>query len=61
MTKAVPDILARIVDHKAQELKQVTVSRSVLDQQAERASKDRRDFAGGLKARRPAIIAESWI
>lgn len=58
MTKAVPDILARIVEHKTHELQQAHVARSVLETLAESAARERRDFAGALRAKSPAIIAE---
>lgn len=58
MTTAVPDILARIVDHKHAELEQKTIAMAELRRQAEARLSDRRDFAAALKSKRIAIIAE---
>jgi len=58
MTKAVPDILARIVDHKRHELAGATVSRDALERQAAGQVTGRRDFVASLRAHQPAIIAE---
>ena len=58
MTTAVPDILARIVAHKKAELEQANMSLPELEQRAEAAAADRRDFAAALRSRRPAMIAE---
>jgi indole-3-glycerol phosphate synthase len=57
MVKAVPDILARIVDHKRAELPELRARRADLEKRA-LARKDRRDFHSALAARSPAIIAE---
>jgi len=57
MAVAVPDILARIVDHKRSQLARVSAQRADL----ERRAADRtaaRDFRGALVASPPAIIAE---
>ena len=55
MVKAIPDILARIVEHKRSAL-----SRRVegLEARAEESISSRRDFEGALRLRQPAIIAE---
>jgi indole-3-glycerol phosphate synthase len=58
MINTVPDILARIVDHKALELKQAAPERSVLERRAEELNSGRRDFAGSLRSKPVAIIAE---
>jgi len=58
MTSAVPDILARIVAHKQQELAVAAVSIGDLEVLALEQNAGRRDFAAALQARRPAIIAE---
>ena len=55
MVKAIPSILAQIVEHKKLEL----ASRDPgVEQMAEKATAGRRDFAAALTARQPAIIAE---
>lgn len=58
MTKVIPGILARIVDHKALELRDSKVAVQELENRAADAVKTRRNFAAGLRGRRPAIIAE---
>src|SRR5260370_1443547 len=55
MVKAVPDILARIVDQKKAGQRRVTPQ---LESDAERSIVGRRDFAAALKQSKPAIIAE---
>ena len=55
MVKAVPDILARIVDQKKAEARRITPE---LESDAERSIAVRRDFAGALTRTSPAIIAE---
>jgi indole-3-glycerol phosphate synthase len=55
MVKAVPDILARIVDQKKAEARRITPE---LESDAERSIAGRRDFAGALTKTSPAIIAE---
>lgn len=55
MVKAVPDILARIVEQKKTEPRSVTPQ---LEADAERAISGRHDFAGALERNTPAIIAE---
>src|SRR5260370_25360153 len=58
MINTVPDILARIVDHKALEMKQAAAGRSVLERRAEERTPTRRDFAASLKSKPVAVIAE---
>ena len=55
MVKAIPDILAQIVEQKKQDL-----ARRVdgIELQAEASINGRRDFAGALTSRAPALIAE---
>ena len=55
MLKAIPDILAQIVERKKQELGQRLDG---LKRRAEESISGRRDFAAALTQRRPAIIAE---
>jgi len=57
MVKAVPDILARIVDHKRAELAEAQSRRGELEKRAV-DRRDVRDFQGALTARQPAFIAE---
>jgi len=57
MVRAVPDILARIVEHKRAELVRDSPRRGELERRAaDRA--DYRDFRGALTARPPSIIGE---
>jgi indole-3-glycerol phosphate synthase len=58
MTTAVPDILARIVEHKKSELERPRVTLPELERRAEAAALRRRDFASALQSESPAIIAE---
>jgi indole-3-glycerol phosphate synthase len=58
LTPATPDILARIVSRKQEELRAAAISASELRAAAEAATVDRRDFAAALKTKRPAIISE---
>ncbi len=58
MTGSVPDILARIVEHKRTELAAAIVTRGELEELARESIPLRRDFRGALAARRPALIAE---
>lgn len=58
MTSAVPDILARIVEHKKAELEQAQTPLAELERRAADAAASRRDFAQALRSQRPAIIAE---
>src|SRR5438477_202538 len=55
MVKAVPDILARIIDDKKSELKRRDPG---IDQKAQASIATRRPFAAALTAIQPAIIAE---
>ena len=57
MAQAVPDILARIVAHKREELARAQVPRDEWERLAERAAADRRDFLAAIR-RGPVIIAE---
>jgi len=57
MVRAVPDILARIVEHKRAELVQDRARRGELERRASDRS-DYRDFRKALTARVPAIIGE---
>jgi len=57
MVRAVPDILARIVEHKRSELVHDSARRGELDRRAE-ARADHRDFRRALTAHPPAIIGE---
>src|SRR5438045_1166690 len=57
MVHAVPDILARIVDHKRVELSQNVSRRGELERRAADRT-DHRDFRAGLVSKKPAIIAE---
>jgi indole-3-glycerol phosphate synthase len=58
MVKAVPDILARIVDHKRRELDEISVPRGEVERWAAQRVDERRDFKAALLARPRAIIAE---
>src|SRR5688572_9304663 len=58
MTSAVPDILARIVEHKKAELERVQTPLAELERRAEAAVAGRRDFAQALRSKSPAIISE---
>src|SRR6202021_157695 len=55
MLKALPDILATIVEQKKLDL---AVREPDVEERAERSIAQRRDFLGALTARQPAIIAE---
>jgi indole-3-glycerol phosphate synthase len=55
MTKAVPDILAQIVEQKKRDLGAVTEE---LERRADLATAGRRNFLPALTSARPAIIAE---
>jgi indole-3-glycerol phosphate synthase len=57
LTVTIPDILARIVARKHEELAAVRASAD-LEKQAEVRLSDRRDFAAALRSRIPAIISE---
>jgi len=56
MTSVVPDILARIVQHKRRELADAELCQQALDTKARSLS--RRDFRAALEAGAPAVIAE---
>ncbi len=58
MTPATPDILARIVSRKREELREASVPLPVLREMAEAARANRRDFAAALRSKRPAVISE---
>jgi indole-3-glycerol phosphate synthase len=58
MTTVVPDILARIVQHKKAELETVATPLAELERRAHEATPSRRDFAAALRTKTPAIIAE---
>ena len=57
MVRAVPDILARIVEHKRSELVRDSARRGELERRAAGRT-DYRDFRAALTANPPAIIAE---
>jgi indole-3-glycerol phosphate synthase len=58
LTPATPDILARIVSRKREELSTSPLAPADLRLIAEGQRSDRRDFAAALRAKRPAIISE---
>jgi indole-3-glycerol phosphate synthase len=58
LTPASPDILARIVSRKQEELRAEKLPAAELRQIAESRRADRRNFAAALRSKRPAIIAE---
>jgi indole-3-glycerol phosphate synthase len=58
MTQEFPDILARIVDRKRQEVAVKAPLRKGMEQNARYQSGQRRDFKAALTAHPPAIIAE---
>jgi indole-3-glycerol phosphate synthase len=55
----VPDILARIVAKKREELGRGVFARGEWERQAEERARSRRNFRAALAARAPAIIAEA--
>jgi len=55
MVKALPDILATIVEQKKLDL---TVREAGIEQRAERSISQRRDFLAAVSGRTPAVIAE---
>jgi indole-3-glycerol phosphate synthase len=59
MVTAVPDVLARIVEHKRLELTHIQPRRSTLEQQAAHSVAAKRNFRQALLHRTPAIIAEA--
>ncbi|MDP9169091.1 MAG: indole-3-glycerol phosphate synthase TrpC [Acidobacteriota bacterium] len=58
MTSVAPDILARIVSRKREELRLASAPVAELRTRAEIESGDRRDFAAALRSKTPAIISE---
>jgi len=58
LTETIPDILARIVARKHEELASHPASYADLEKAAEARVNDKRGFAAALAARRPAIISE---
>lgn len=57
MVRAIPDVLARIVDSKRAAMPRIAANRDALERKAS-ARTSFRDFRAGLVATRPAIIAE---
>jgi indole-3-glycerol phosphate synthase len=55
---ATPDILARIVSRKREELREAATPVTVLREQAESTKRSRRDFTAALRSSGPAIISE---
>jgi indole-3-glycerol phosphate synthase len=58
LIETVPDILARIVARKREEIACASASLGEWERRAESAMATRRDFAAALRARVPAVIAE---
>jgi indole-3-glycerol phosphate synthase len=58
LTPAAPDILARIVSRKREELCTSTIPAGDLQKLAQSLRLDRRDFRAALRSKRPAIISE---
>jgi len=58
LIEAIPDILARIVAKKREDLAKGTRLPGDWERQADRRRADRRDFCAALSTRAPAIIAE---
>ena len=58
MLQSVPDILARIVERKRDELEVIRGRRTEFERRAVETRPQRRDFVAALTARRRAIIAE---
>jgi indole-3-glycerol phosphate synthase len=58
LTPAAPDILARIVSRKREELQAAAVSSTELRRIADSVQTGRRDFARALRAKRPGIVSE---
>jgi indole-3-glycerol phosphate synthase len=53
-----PGVLARIVEHKREELLRASATRAEWERKAQEKLRTRRDFRAALLARTPAIIAE---
>ena len=58
MTPSAPDILARIVSRKREELRLASLPANELRLAGREQSRSRRDFAGSLRLHQPAIISE---
>jgi indole-3-glycerol phosphate synthase len=58
LTPQAPDILGRIVSRKQEELRATKTPAGELRRLAESIQAERRDFAAGLRAKRPAVISE---
>jgi indole-3-glycerol phosphate synthase len=58
MVTAVPDVLARIVEHKQLELHSLRDQRDELELRAEQCVRSRRSFHQALASKNPAVIAE---
>jgi indole-3-glycerol phosphate synthase len=58
LTPATPDILARIVSRKREELREAMVPAGELRAKGEALRSSRRDFAAALRSVRPAVISE---
>ena len=58
MTETIPDILARIVARKREELASLSASYAQLEKQAEARLSDKRSFARALRSQGLAVIAE---
>jgi indole-3-glycerol phosphate synthase len=58
MSEAFPGVLARIVEHKREELLRASGTRAEWERKARERLLDRRDFRAALRAKTPAIIAE---
>lgn len=58
MLHSIPDVLARIVAHKREELAAAPFPRAEWERLAETQTAARRDFAAALKRNGPAVIAE---
>jgi len=58
MSDSVPDVLARIVAHKREELAAAPFPRAEWERLADMQAAGRRDFAAALKRNGPAVIAE---
>jgi len=58
MPEAIPDILARIVETKREEIVRAAAKLPEWEQRALEQAGSRRDFCGALTRRKPAVIAE---